>query len=81
MQRDEVSISWSAGGHTFKLTASLSDETLTVQLSMPRDFLSGADDAQRRDYGAARDRALLELADALHRQHEGEDHHHPIHRH
>lgn len=71
----EIEVRWTAGGHTFALTASLEGETLSVRLSMPAAFLAGADDVQRRAYGAARDRALDEVAEVLAMQREGEPHH------
>lgn len=76
---DEIEVRWTAGGFTFCLVAGLNDETLTVKLAVPAAFLASADDVQRRAYGAARDRALVEVANVLAVQREGEAH--PIHHH
>lgn len=77
--RDEIEIRWTAGGFTFSLVASLNDETLTVKLAMPSQFLSAASAEQHQAYGVARDRALAEVAAALAAQREGEHHHHHPH--
>lgn len=74
-----IEVVFVVGGHRFVAAAALSDGTLTMTLTMPSAFLAGADDAQRRAYGEARDLALREIADALHYQREGETIHHVHH--
>lgn len=75
----EVEIRWHVGEHVFVAVATVAGEVLTLRLQMPVAFLADADDTQRRQYGQRRDAALLELADVLLMEHQGESIHHTHH--